>query len=180
MNNSNKDNKRAALLYYGDSNTKKFPLILFLGREFNSGTEVDPSKTDYYCFKESPRSTFWNYSYSLISKVTDENHFKLICRKKNLSPIVFSNVSPKPIPSNAAKAKIRSEITPEEFKSHFDQLFNQELIFRVELIVISVGEGLFTQGIEIIKKNDNIRNIPILTIPYLGQGSSPEKIKKTI
>ena len=97
--------KDAALLYLGKSDIKTFPLILFMGREFNSDKEVDPSAIGEYNFSDSPHSTFWNRSYGLISRISKKTKFKRECIAMNISPIIFANISPKPIHSKAKKEK---------------------------------------------------------------------------
>ena len=99
--------------YYGNTEKKAFPLLLVLGREYN-GTGRVVSTIGQYNFSESRGSTFWNRTYGLVARAYPEaSHLKQRCIGLDLSPLVFSNVSPQPILNRVnAKHAIRAGISP--------------------------------------------------------------------
>ena len=156
--------------YYGNTEKKAFPLLLVLGREYNNSGRVG-STVGKYDFDESHGSTFWNRTYSLIARACPEvGNFKQRCIGLDLSPVVFSNVSPQPILNkDNTKHVIRAGISPTLISDHLLQVFAQPIIKRVEAVLFSVGtESSFADARDLVRSKCSARTMHFIDLPYLG------------
>ena len=156
--------------YLGDTNQLRFPLVLFIGREYN-GTGTASSWVGQYCFEKSPKSLFWNRAYCLIDRVMIENKsLKNECRRTISSPIIFSNLLPISIPnSSRSKLTARKTITDVALNQHLENVFNQEIVRRVEIVIISCGKDkVFARGTTLVRSHCIIRKKKLIELPYLG------------
>lgn len=163
-----------SLVYFGNSEKYDFPLILFFGREYNNHIENRiVNRLGHYCFKESPRSAFWNRSYSLIARNCGRGSFKNFCVRSNQSPVLFSNALPKPIPtrlSQREKRKIREGVSRDQIVRYVDGLFSIPIISRVRIAVLSGLDDQTCFGIaaQQIREQCDQRQIITSELPYLG------------
>ena len=163
-----------SLLCFGDSENSDFPLLLFFGREYNNHIDNRIAiRLGHYCFKESPRSAFWNRSYSLIARNCERGSFKNFCVRSNQSPVLFSNALPKPIPtklSQREKRKIREGVSRDEIVRYVDGLFSIPIISRVRIAVLSGldDQSCFGVAAQQIQEQCNKRQIITSELPYLG------------
>ena len=155
----------------GDSADADFPLVLVLGREYNGSGSLRPH-VGRYCFSESPHSAFWNRTYSLLSRACQVTGFKSLCLKSGLSPVVFSNLMPQPIPNElpaVQKSRIRSGIPESQVRSHIQSLFGLPIARRFQAVLLSVGDHpAFTSAIERVQAECADRELPLIEVPYLG------------
>lgn len=161
----------------GDSAKADFRLVLVLGREYNGSGSLSPQVVGRYCFLESPRSAFWNRTYSLISRACpDTVDFKAGCIAAELSPVVFSNVRPQPIPNERPgehKQSIRSSIPESEVRDHVRALFGLPITQRFGVVILSVGDGLeFASAEDQVEVECAGRGLPLIKLPYLGSRAS--------
>ncbi len=165
---------RPCVAYYGNTEKGAFPLLLVFGREYN-GTGCVVSTVGQYDFSESRGSTFWNRAYGLIARACPEaGHLKQRCIDLDLSPLVFSNVSPQPILNRVnAKHAIRAEISPKLISDHLLQVFAQPILERVQVVLLSIGTvSSFADARDLVKSKCRARNLHFINLPYLASRSS--------
>ena len=160
---------------------RDFPLLLVFGREYNNDGSV-ANFLGEYSFDESPRSHFWNRTYKFIERNCEmASKFKMTCITERASPVLFSNVLPKPIPtqlSDATKKKIRLAIFQEEIGEYIDGIFSLPIVDRVRLAVLSgvEGESVFGYSTNRIHRACGMRGIDVVSLPYFGSRSLNAKI----
>lgn len=103
------------------------------------------------------------------------------CITERVSPVLFSNVLPKPIPthlSEAEKRKIRIAISKEEIGEYIDGIFSLPIVNRVRLAVLSgvEDESVFGYSTNRIHRACAMRGIDVVSLPYLGSRSVNAKI----
>ena len=131
------------------------------------------SITGPYDFDESPHSLFWNRAYGLLSRVCSNAHsLKNICIQRNVSPIVFSNILPVPIPNElrgAAKTAQRKLVSDQVIVEHLKEMFNMPICQRISVVILSVGSlSEFDHGKKVLSKLCLDRRIAMFELPYLG------------
>jgi hypothetical protein len=96
------------IAYSGKTEARSFPLVLILGREYNSSGPLIPD-IGQYDFTQSRGGSFWNRAYTLIARACPgSGRLKNRCSDLDSSPLVFANVSLRSIP-NQLNAKARFE-----------------------------------------------------------------------
>lgn len=153
----------------GDTIDGSFPLVLVLGREFNGEGDIS-KEVGTYSFEESPRSLFWNRTYSFLSRATDDPRFKADCRKHGRSPVVFSNVLPKPIPNHIGnKNAIRAKMAESDVRSHIDALFDLDLAKRFDAVILSVGDDpVFAPARKMVEQACKGHGPLLIVLPYFA------------
>ena len=162
--------KPPCVSYLGRTNQLRFPLVLFIGREYN-GTGIASSRVGQYCFEKSPKSIFWNRAYCLVDRVIIENNsLKSECRRTISSPILFSNLLPISIPnSSRSKLTARKAITDIALNQHLVNVFSQEIVKRVEIVILSCGQDeVFARGTTLVRSHCKMRKKKLIELPYLG------------
>ena len=104
---------------YGATGNSDFPLLLFFGREYNGTGHVIPT-TGPYNSEKLRGSNLWTHAYTLISLAClEQEHLKERCTRARMSPLLFSNISPLPLPnSTSAKDRIRAGIPSASLQEH--------------------------------------------------------------
>ena len=177
------------ILYLGKTLELHFPLILILGREYNSRSINNAkgdviNKVDKYDFHKSPKSTFWNRAYGFVGRCYGEA-IKSHCRNKEASPIIFSNLLPHAIENvipPPKKNRLRMQIPEQSISSHVENMFNQHIINRVRIAVLSgiENESIYGRATSKIITKCKERKIPYFEMPYLGNRLSNEQIDRNV
>ena len=176
------ESKNYAVECLGESDKKKFPLLLFFGREYNYTESPVEIELGTYNFRDSPGSNFWNRAYRFVERICERDDFKDSCIRLNASPILFSNVSPIPIPNKILepeKDKRRKEIKDDVIRDYIEGIFKMPIIKRVRLVVISVGKEkkVFERFTPPIKRGGERQDITVIEMPlYLGSRESNKEI----
>ena len=169
--------KNCAVECLGKSDKKNFPLLLFFGREYNYAESPVEIELGTYNFRDSPTSAFWNRAYGLVERIYERDDFKDSCIELNASPILFSNVSPRPIPNekpDSEKRQIRTEITDDSIRGYIEGIFKMPIIKRVHIVVISVGKEkkVFERFTQPIKRECEKQDITVIETPgYIARQS---------
>lgn len=165
--------KQPAVAYLGTSIKTCFPFVLVFGREYNNDSGNRIAGLGPYCLPTT--STFWNRTYTLFGKMSKCSGLRGKCRSLNQSPILFSNVFPRPIRnaiSTAKKRQERSAVRSSKIDRHIRHVFSMKRIFQVTRVAVVVLSGLedkrFEYGVKQIAMECKKRKIPVLSIPYLG------------
>ncbi len=172
-----------AILTYGQTVQKEFPLIMIIGREPNNSTMSDSSFGEYK-FEDFPNCAFWNQSFGLLATYNSKKTFevKQMFQRAKSSPIIFTDASPKGIPNKEVnKKQFRSLLTKDEFKHQVDTIFsNEKLISRVKLILLSgLTDISFLYFTTELTTRAMQHSIPTKEIPFLFGNNFP-KIKNII
>lgn len=161
----------SALLAYGDTARRSFPLILIFGREFNGVGDVEPKVGGYHFQGAAGRSRFWNRSYRLVAHHHGSD-LKSAVRRCGYSPILFSNALPISI-RNAVGDKTpgRDAVTPERIESHMQSIFRLPILKRLRCVVASgLDRGRLCDAKHLIQRECLQRGIHFIKIGYLGSG----------
>lgn len=177
------------ILYLGKTLELHFPLILILGREYNSSSINNGKgdviyKVDEYDFNKSRYSIFWNRAYGFVGRCYGEA-IKWHCRNKEASPIIFSNSLPHAIEnviSTPKKNRLRMQIPEQYISSHVENMFNQHIINRVRIAVLSgiENESIYGRATSKIITKCKERKIPYFEMEYLGSRKSNEQIDRSV
>ncbi|MEK6898302.1 MAG: hypothetical protein AABX28_03020 [Nanoarchaeota archaeon] len=163
------------IVIYKKSIERDYPLILIIGREPNNFQNFI-GKVGDYDFDLSPRCAFWNMAYKIIGKEVNlsAKDLKKLSREKSSSIICFSDCLPKPIPNKEkSKDTIRREIKEEDIVNHITNIFNKDILKRVNLIIISgVDKKPFEKSVSLIKEECYKLNILLIEIPFLAPNNS--------
>ncbi len=170
------DGKHPLIQYNNKTIDKEHSLILCIGREPSNVGEIGDRIQPYY-FKEIEnmdkvqekrvvtRCSFWNISHGVIAHFDNNKEayqLKHEVNQKGCSPIIYADALNKAIPNAiVAKGKLRNN-TNEEFKLQAKKIFNNDLIKRTRLIMMS--------GLEKDKRYDAFRD----EITKLAKQSNPE------
>jgi hypothetical protein len=126
---------------------------------------------------------FWNIAFSLVGTYNSKNtnEIKQIFRTSKCSPIIFTDASPKGIPSRESnKRQFRNTLTHQDFDHQIEVIFNNPLIARVRLIFLSgLTDTNFLYFREQFIKKALSFSIPTSEIPFLFGNNLP-KIKTQI
>lgn len=170
---ANKYRPNPAISCLGFTAKEKFPLLLVFGRESNN--ELKPENyVGKYCFRDSPRSAFWNRTYGLLARIYKTDSFKNDCRKVNLSPVIFSNVHHRPILNNdneKNKKRLETETTYyAEIKEYIKYIFDHEIISRVRLVILSgvKDRADFSESTKLIEEVCKKKHIPLKYLRYMA------------
>ena len=161
---------------------RRFPLLLIFGREYNSTGSVMPT-IGKYDFGESRGPSFWNRTYTLIARACPgSTPLKQRCINLGSSPLVFSNVFPQSIPNQVnAKDTIRADISPSRISDHLKQVFDQQIVERVRVVLLSVGCVPNLPCIrDLVTSHCRSRNMYLITLPYLGSRSSNRDLDEAL
>lgn len=171
-----------AILTFGQTTQKKFPLIMIVGREPNNSTMSD-STIGNYDFKKYSNCAFWNIAFSLFGHCNSKNtnEIKQTFKNSNCSPIIFTDASPKGIPNiETNKRQFRNTLTHQDFDHQIEVIFNNPLITRVKLIFLSgLTDTNFLYFREQFIKKALSLSIPTTEIAFLFGNNLP-KIKTQI
>lgn len=171
-----------AILTFGQTAEQKFPLIMFIGREPNNSTMSD-STVGNYNFNDFPNCAFWNIAFGLVGTCTSKNTYEIkqVFKTSNSSPIIFTDASPKGIPSKETnKRQFRNTLTHQDFDHQIEVIFKSPLISRVKLIFLcGLTENNFLYFQEHFIKKALTHKIPTSKIPFLF-GNNVPKIKAQI
>ena len=169
-----------AILTYGQTVQKEFPLIMIIGREPNNSTMSDSSFGEYK-FEDFPNCAFWNQSFGLLASYNSKTTFEIkqLFQRVKSSPIIFTDASPKGIPNKEVnKKQFRNLLTTDEFQHQVDTIFsNARLISRVKLIFLSgLTDFSFSNFTNQLSNRALQHSISTKEIPFLF-GNNVPKIK---
>lgn len=156
------------------------PLILIVGRE-PSNTGSFENIPGPYDFDWAKRCAFWNESYAVVSKVAgmrDGQHLKDQCRKNNLSPIAFTDISPVLIENrDPLKHEKRREITEDQIEKHIDNVVQlNEQIGRTTVVLLTghrtgslskQERRIFDIGATKLEEALTLQNTPHISVPFM-------------
>lgn len=168
----------SAILTYGQTVQKEFPLIMIIGREPNNSTMSDSTLGEYK-FEDFPNCAFWNLSFSLLASYNSTTTFevKQAFQKVKTSPIIFTDASPRGIPNKEVnKKQFRKLLTQKEFQHQVDTIFsNAKLISRVKLIFLSGLEDIsFSYFTNQLSNKALQHSIHTKKIPFLFGNNVPQ------
>ncbi len=164
-----------AIIAVGQTESANFPLILVVGRENNGDALIVPG-IGIYDETVSSGSAFWNRAYTFLQRITRWNgHLRRDCIAKNLSPVIFTNAYPRPIPnSRTNKHQIRASVDDDEIRRHVDSIFSLEISSRIQAVVFSTGKStVFDRPRILIEQECNKRQIPFMEAPYFASQGMP-------
>jgi hypothetical protein len=104
-----------------------------------------------------------------------EGHFRQICVEAKMSPIVFSNALPKPIP-NAMRNKdsLRAAVRKGEIRSHLAGVFGLTVADRIGAVVFSTGNSAVYEFSRVeVKQVCSERSVPFIEVPYFATRGLP-------
>lgn len=180
MNEDILGEEHALITLFNESLNKKINLILVIGREPNNTNKFN-DKVGKYSFEDANNSAFWNISYKKIGELIplDVKNFKERCKKRQTSPIAYTNSLPRMIEDkNKNKSKERNKISEEELNEHIENIFSKEVIKeRVKLIILSGlnKKGILEEARDKIKLKAQKLDIPLSEVPYF-HGVNSKKI----
>jgi hypothetical protein len=159
----------------GNTELAKFPLILIIGRESNGSARIVPG-ISIYDETVSTRSAFWNRAYGFVQRaVLWAGPLRQSCVRMGVSPMIFSNALPKPIP-NSIQDKDAYRIAVEEcdIRAHIQGVFNLTIANRIRMVIFSTGnKQIFSFPRAEVLAACRAKGIPFLEVPYFGtQGLS--------
>ncbi|MGX2032126.1 MULTISPECIES: hypothetical protein [Methylocaldum] len=167
-----------AVVAVGRTEQEQFPLILVFGRENNGSAEIIPG-ISLYDETVSSGSAFWNRAYGFIQRLTDwKGHFRQSCVEAEMSPILFTNALPKPIP-NALQNKdsLRAAVQENEILSHVSGIFGLNVASRVGAVIFSTGKSaVYEFSRTEVKKACSAKNIPFIEAPYFATQGLPNAV----
>lgn len=176
----------SAILAFGQTENKEFPLILVVGREPNnvSSSHIDGVTTYEFVTKDQRQCAFWNTSFSLIGLPNGlrSSKMKELFIANNSSPILFTDASPKGIKNSVSnKNAIRETVTKDEIEEHVNAIFaNEKFISRIKLVLFSgLDDGKYQIFKDLFKVKSSYKNIPIREISFLI-GYNSKKIQSQI
>jgi len=158
----------AVLLYYKQTLSHCFPLILVVGREPNSTEPIDDSIGEYDWAKAP--TGFWATANEVVAEVAGLGPaaYKAQCRARKASPVVISNAMRQSVPDGSGRQRReRAAATKDLIAQHLANLFrHSELLSRVECVVFSgLEDDVFAtprQGIE-----DYFQSAKKLSLPHM-------------
>lgn len=171
------------ILYYDETATAKFPLILIIGREPNSD-QIIANTTGQYDFSNHPRCGFWNTSYGMLARVVglDTRGLKQQCIARHSSPIIYADSLPHGLPNHVADKRIyRSKITEADTEAHITNVFShRQLIDRVQIVVMSgLHNEVFSYAREAIARRCALKAIPVVHLPFF-YGTNTRRIQAAL
>ena len=159
----------------GDTERERFPLILVIGRESNGVANILPG-VSIYDETVSSGSAFWNRAYGFVQRLSRwEGHFRQSCVEAKMSPIIFTNALPKPIP-NAMQNKdsLRAAAQKDEIRSHLSGVFGLHVADRIGAVVFSTGNSaVYEFSRAEVKQVCSERSIPFIEVPYFATQGLP-------
>ena len=172
-----------AVVAVGSTEHEQFPLILVFGRENNGKAEIIPG-ISIYDETISSGSAFWNRTYGFVQRLAKwKGQFRQSCVNAGMSPIIFTNALPKPIP-NAQQNKdaFRVTIQEDEIRSLINGIFDLKLINRVSAVIFSTGDSpVYEFSRSEVIKACLTRSIPFIEMPYFAtQGRKNEDLDQAI
>jgi hypothetical protein len=175
--------KHPIILFFGESDSADFPLILIIGREPNSDMDIE-NKIGSYKFELSPRCGFWNTSHGMLARIEgiETRKFKERCSQKNRSPIIYADSLPHCLKNQVKdKSYHRKQLTSEEIKPHIVNMFSHHcLINRVRLVITS---GLQHEDFHLAKNTIKVKcnelNIPLIHLSFFN-GVNDKKIQNEL
>lgn len=175
--------KDYAVVAVGSTGQEMFPVILVFGRENNGKAQIVPG-ISIYDETTSSGSAFWNRTYGFVQRLTMwKGQFRQSCVNAGMSPIIFTNALPKPIP-NAQQNKdaFRAAIQKHEILSHISGIFGLELVSRIGAVIFSTGTSpVYEFSRSEVLKACLTRSIPFIEMPYFAtQGRKNEDLDKAI
>lgn len=173
----------SAILAFGQTEKKEFPLILVVGREPNNNS-ISDKKVGKYDFIKHSRCAFWNISFKLfgIFNGLTTIQIKQLFLQQNASPLIFTDASPKGIPNEINdKNAIRLTLTDEEIIEHVDAIFaNVEILKRVKLVLLSgLEDKKYNKFKTLFIQQASKRQMPTKEIAFLI-GNNYAKIERQI
>lgn len=167
-----------AVVAVGYTERERFPLILVIGRENNGSAKIVPG-VGIYDETVSSGSAFWNRAYGFVQRLTRwQGHFRQRCVEAKMSPIIFTNALPKPIP-NAMKNKdsLRATVQKDEIRFHLSGVFGLAVADRVAAVVFSTGNSpAYEFPRAEVKKACSERGIPFIELPYFATQGLPNVV----
>lgn len=167
-----------AVVAVGRTEQEQFPLILIFGRESNGSAEIIPG-ISLYDETVSSGSAFWNRAYGFIQRITDwKGNFRQSCIEAEMSPIIFTNALPRPIP-NALQNKdlLRADVQENEILRHVSGIFGLNIASRVSAVIFSTGtSAVYEFSRTEVKKVCSKKNIPFIEVPYFATQGRPNGV----
>jgi len=170
-------------LAFGQTVEKDFPIVLVVGREPNNNSVSDKT-IGHYDFKKYSTCAFWNIAFKVFGAYNDLTtpQVKQLLIKRNASPIVFTDASPKAIPNKVKdKNSIRVTLTDEEINEHVTAIFaNENLMKRVKLVLFSgLEDAKYNKFKTLFNEQAAKRQMPIKEVSFFI-GNNYSKIEKQI
>lgn len=159
----------------GDTEREPFPLILVIGRESNGTAKMLPG-VSIYDEAVSSGSAFWNRAYGFVQRLSRwEGHFRQSCVEARMSPIIFSNALPNPIPNSIQnKDSLRAAVQKDEIRSHLSGVFGLNVADRIGAVVFSTGKtAVYEFSRAEVKQVCSERSIPFIEVPYFATQGLP-------
>ena len=131
-----------AILTYGETLQRGFPVLLFIGREPNDAA-ARVYGHELHDFDKPSNCGYWNTAYGLVAAATEPRvptvQVKRICRKSNSSPIVFAEAHPITIPNAVRnKDRLRRSLSDRQIQQHIEHVISfREVMDRVSLVLLS-------------------------------------------
>ena len=178
--------------YEKSSLVANHPLILIVGRE-PSNTGKFNNDIGPYDFAWATHCAFWNESYAVISKIAGMNgsqQLKNHCRRRNQSPIAFTDISPVLIDNrDPLKHKKREAITESQIYTHIDNVVSLNRDINRTTVVLLSGhrsislskqeKRIFDIGATKLEEALTQQGIPHLSVPFM-YGTNQREILDTI
>lgn len=163
-----------SVVAFGETESKKFPLVLVFGRESNGNNKVVPG-ISIYDETTSYGSSFWNRALTFMQRCADSSlHLRNLSIQRNFGPILFTNSFPYPIP-NAVNDKdhIRASIDYAVIENHILGIFDLEIVKRVKVVVFSTGPTVrFEPARLLVKEICTEKDITFVEVPYFANPSA--------
>lgn len=172
---------------YGDTEAKKFHIILIIGREPNTSAKF-VNTVGEYDFDKAKRCAFWNISHAIIGESIKENlnckKLKDEFREKGNSFITYTDLSPEPIEDSVSpnkKTEKRRCVNIEEYEKHISNiLLHDNIINRADLIILSGLDknSVVINAVQILKKELQNKNKQIIEVPFFYPSNKKKIIDK--
>lgn len=165
------------ILYYDKTIRKRFPLILIVGREPNSTIPFN-NKLGHYNLAKKKGGWHWKRTHKYVGEIAGIKDFRKRCIKSKQSPLIYTDISPKPMKHHQkGKKKTRLEITEKEFKEHIDNIFSQKAVMkRVKLVILGIGNRKeFSKAVEYFR--NNAKGKLIIETPFPINYNKPKVLK---
>ena len=168
---------------YAKTEDYQFPLVLVIGRAANNeDNRLEKEGVGTYDFRKHEQTAFWNVAFAAYGKPNDlrVEEVKNIFEERSSAPVVFSDASPKGLPSTGRQDY---DVSESEISAHINNIFSLDIIKRVVLVVLSGHEKheklLYASDLIIEKCNE--RKILGVKTPFMygeNQQEIIEKLKK--
>lgn len=146
-------------------------LLMVVGREPNSSQKYGDHIGEFW-LDEPGVGHFWKVTHTILGDLIGYDQGQDLKKKvieNNFSPITFTNFSPKPLESTEddVPAK-RNQIDDEQIRNHIQSIFEKDLIHRVDLFILAVGDREELQVNEkTFRRNAETHGIDVVKTPFM-------------